>query len=83
MAIIKPIAKLITFPILVVSVAGLLLLLGIAYLFCLLTLWILGSWVWKKQNKPSTFLGLVGNGEASFDSDIKDMLNSVKKNTMG
>jgi len=83
-AIIRFIAKIITLPILVVSVAGLMLTLGLAYLFCVTTLKILGSWVWKKKRgTPSAFLNMVGGEATSFDSEIRDMLNSVKKNTMG
>ena len=83
-ATIKFIAQIITLPILVVSVAGLMLTLGLAYLFCVTTLKILGSWVWKKKRgTPSAFLNMVGGEATSFDSEIRDMLNSVKKNTMG
>ena len=80
---IRFIAKIITLPILVVSVAGLMLTLGLAYLFCVTTLKILGSCIWKTPNKPSAFLDMVGGADISFDSEIKSMLESVKKNTMG
>jgi len=83
-ATIKFIAQIITLPILVVSVAGLMLTLGLAYLFCVTTLKILGSWIWKKKRgTPSAFLNMVGGEESSFDSEIKSMMDSVKKNTMG
>ena len=81
--IIRFITQIITLPILVVSIACLMLTLGLAYLFCVTTLKILGSWIWKTRAKPSAFLNMVGGEGSSFDSEIKSMMDSVKKNTMG
>jgi len=80
-AIVKTLCKILSLPFIIICLIGLFTTMGLAYLFCITIIKILGSWVWSKKNKPNNLLDVFNcRGNTRFDEEIKSMLKGIKKN---